>query len=79
MPESLTEKSRRHSQRISHRLENESFSSCPALCRASTSLSQTGKKGVDGRVRPGHDEFGAILAFRDQNALLNRETMAGLP
>jgi hypothetical protein len=32
-------------------------SSCPALCRASTSLLQTSKKDVDGRVKPGHDEL----------------------
>src|SRR6185312_1932559 len=30
-------------------------SSCPALCRASTSLS-TPKKDVDGRDKPGHDD-----------------------
>jgi hypothetical protein len=29
--------------------------SCPALCRASTSLLSNGKKGVDGRDKPGHD------------------------
>jgi CubicO group peptidase (beta-lactamase class C family) len=30
-------------------------SSCPALCRASTSLLHRGKKDVDGRDKPGHD------------------------
>jgi hypothetical protein len=29
--------------------------SCPALCRASTFLATLCKKGVDGRVEPGHD------------------------
>jgi predicted DCC family thiol-disulfide oxidoreductase YuxK len=33
-----------------------SVSSCPALSRASTSSFQTGKKDVDGRDKPGHDE-----------------------
>jgi hypothetical protein len=32
-----------------------SHSSCPALCRASTS-SSFNKKDVDGRDKPGHDE-----------------------
>jgi error-prone DNA polymerase len=31
-------------------------SSCPALCRASTSLKQSGTKDVDGRDGPGHDD-----------------------
>jgi hypothetical protein len=31
-------------------------SSCPALCRASTSYLRCSKKDVDGRVKPGHDE-----------------------
>jgi hypothetical protein len=30
--------------------------SCPALCRASTSL-RRGKKDVDGRAKPGHDDI----------------------
>jgi len=30
--------------------------SCPALCRASTSLRHLSKQGVDGRDKPGHDE-----------------------
>jgi hypothetical protein len=34
-------------------------SSCPALCRASTSCLRLGKKGVDGRDKPGHDETSA--------------------
>jgi hypothetical protein len=33
------------------------FSSCPALCRASTS-SFVATKVVDGRVKPGHDDVG---------------------
>src|SRR6187549_3910944 len=37
--------------------EFKSLSSCPALCRASTScfLVLVRKKDVDGRVKPGHD------------------------
>ena len=30
-------------------------SSCPALCRASTSFFANKKQGVDGRDEPGHD------------------------
>ena len=30
--------------------------SCPALCRASTSLQPCSKEDVDGRDKPGHDE-----------------------
>jgi len=33
----------------------EALSSCPALCRASTSSAQSGTKDVDGRDKPGHD------------------------
>jgi drug/metabolite transporter (DMT)-like permease len=33
-----------------------SKSSCPALCRASTSLKRRGAKDVDGRSKSGHDE-----------------------
>ena len=36
-------------------------SSCPASCRASTSLLQSGKKDVDGRDKPGHDKKSWIL------------------
>jgi hypothetical protein len=32
------------------------YSSCPALCRASTSFPDPSKKDVDGRDVPGHDE-----------------------
>jgi hypothetical protein len=31
------------------------FASCPALCRASTSLRLRKKQDVDGRDKPGHD------------------------
>jgi hypothetical protein len=31
-------------------------SSCPALCRASTSCLRSRAKNVDGRDKPGHDE-----------------------
>jgi hypothetical protein len=31
-------------------------SSCPALCRASTSSDRAARKDVDGRDKPGHDE-----------------------
>jgi hypothetical protein len=31
-------------------------SSCPALCRASTSFDRPGRKDVVGRDKPGHDE-----------------------
>jgi hypothetical protein len=31
-------------------------SSCPALCRASTSYLHLSKQDVDGRDEPGHDE-----------------------
>jgi hypothetical protein len=34
-----------------------SYSSCPALCRASTSFLPIYRLGVDGRDKPGHDEF----------------------
>ena len=40
--------------------------SCPALCRASTSLSGATKKGVDGRDKPGHDELGKTMADKKQ-------------
>jgi hypothetical protein len=33
-----------------------SSSSCPALCRASTSYLPLSKKDVDGRDKSGHDE-----------------------
>src|ERR1700761_6167641 len=33
------------------------ISSCPALCRASTSFFSTASKDVDGRDKPGHDEL----------------------
>src|ERR1700712_5556900 len=32
-------------------------SSCPRSSRASTSFLIPGKQGVDGRVKPGHDEY----------------------
>jgi hypothetical protein len=38
--------------------------SCPALCRASTSSRTHGRKDVDGRVKPGHDDFGNHLIFQ---------------
>src|SRR5580692_4031370 len=34
------------------------FSSCPALCRASTSFTLQRRKVVDGRDKPGHDGRG---------------------
>jgi hypothetical protein len=40
---------------------DQSLSSCPALCRASTSFFAGAwiqqSQDVDGRVKPGHDEF----------------------
>jgi precorrin-3B synthase len=42
---------------------DEAFSSCPALCRASTP-NQSTTKDVDGRDKPGHDGIGA-LRLRD--------------
>src|ERR1700719_3210114 len=33
-------------------------SSCPTLCRASTSLAGSNKQDVDGRDKPGHDGLG---------------------
>jgi len=41
-------------------------SSCPALCRASTSWLHSSKKDVDGRDKPGHDE-GAIGGSAERN------------
>src|SRR5271167_4834506 len=41
-------------------------SSCPALCRASTSCSTYVKKDVDGRDKPGHDKRDS--SFRQLNA-----------
>jgi DNA polymerase III alpha subunit len=38
-------------------------SSCPALCRASTSSRRSGRKDVDGRDKPGHDESEIPLAY----------------
>jgi len=38
-------------------------SSCPALCRASTSSVLSFKKDVDGRDKPGHDESGNSSAY----------------
>jgi hypothetical protein len=40
-------------------------SSCPALCRASTSCGRR-KKGVDGRVKPGHDDKWEFASARLQ-------------
>src|SRR5690242_7345312 len=42
-------------------------SSCPALCRASTSSSSAARKDVDGRVKPGHDDeeaWGDVMSGR---------------
>jgi hypothetical protein len=39
--------------------QNQAFikaSSCPALCRASTSYCEIAEKDVDGRDKPGHDD-----------------------
>src|SRR4029077_18000113 len=36
--------------------------SCPALCRASTSLRRSNKQDVDGRDKPGHDERESPIA-----------------
>jgi hypothetical protein len=41
-------------------------SSCPALCRASTSFQTSDKQDVDGRDKPGHDADGD-LAFYDNS------------
>jgi hypothetical protein len=38
-------------------------SSCPALCRASTSSLQESKKDVDGRDKPGHDDKRLFFCF----------------
>ncbi len=55
--------------------------SCPALCRASTSLRSNNKQDVDGRDKPGHDEFyvGAAkdLALLRGPAAVDREVGAG--
>src|SRR6266849_9758961 len=40
------------------------ISSCPALCRASTSFLLRALEGVDGRVKPGHDGSPRLLLTR---------------
>src|SRR6185436_13669195 len=41
-----------------------SLSSCPALCRASTSFQPSGSIDVDGRAKPGHDGASTRLFAR---------------
>src|SRR5260370_13428919 len=43
--------------------------SCPALCRASTSLSRL-HEDVDGRAEPGHDELVEEMFMATHNLLL---------
>ena len=46
-------------------------SSCPALCRASTSFFISCRQGVDGRDKPGHD--GQIIRAARSNRLAHRK------
>jgi len=49
-------------------------SSCPALCRASTSFFVRGKQGVDGRDKPGHDD--TLISSPDGFGASRRQFMA---
>jgi protein ImuA len=52
-------------------------SSCPALCRASTSLRSVSKKGVDGRDKPGHDKGKTIVWLAEDMGLAESGALYG--
>src|SRR5438552_2283644 len=53
-------------------------SSCPAMCRASTSWRRLHKKDVAGRDKPGHDEKATHVADAPQNLTQNAANEIGL-
>ncbi len=52
------------------------LSSCPALCRASTSWMSVHRKDVDGRDKPGHDDGAKCLPQTNERVIGENNKLA---